>query len=796
MSTEHELLRFTVIRPPLSRLEHPHVIVGPFSLEPGTPFQRLIAQVDSPTDAVAATREFMTTEAYVGRSLRGAPLTRRLLRALPRLLELSHSDDRSALLAALTEIANQWPGTPQVGRAPVGDAALWDGVIAVGIVPDPPAADVADLADMLRVQEAVARLNADADPAAVVAALTASPALPGWLHPQPGPGSPAARGIRPVGVSDLLLIKERLLGYRHGELSYVENVLRAEKKERTFRRLDRTFDSYTVSTEEAEESERDLQSTTRSDLQTEISETASQDASLTTGLSISASYGPFVSADTSIEASLGTSMESATSMSQSYAQDVVDRSVIKVAKRTRETAVQRVLAETEETSLHGFDNVGGSTDIVGYYRWLEQIWQAQVLNYGRRMIMEFMVPRPAALWLVARDRPAATPAAEPPPPLGDLRPDELQEGNYLYQVERYKVTGVTPPPPYRLYVTKTVEMPEREHQKSLGNNDFVVQTKYDFIQIPDGYVADYVWADHSKKKWDTGEEQLRVHVANQILDLIDGPNDGEFTASIGPIDIAVFMYDFKAATVDLKVRCTRTDEAYAAWQLATYEKVVAAYQAALDAYNTQVEAYEAELANAASARQSAQSGLSPDAKRQIEREELKRCALNILTGQDFSAFDAVAEPTSTEPLPVIDVSESLTEARQVRFGEQAFEWINSTYVFYPYFWSAQDGWFDALAETDTDPVFQSFLRAGYARVQVPVRPGFERSVLYYLYTGRLWRGGEPPLIGDESYLPIVEELAEATGMALSDATPYGEPWTYRLPTTLVALDNDVSDIGL
>jgi hypothetical protein len=81
-------------------------------------------------------------------------------------------------------------------------------------------------------------------------------------------------------------------------------------------------------------------------------------------------------------------------------------------------------------------------------------------------------------------------------------------------------------------------------------------------------------------------------------------------------------------------------------------------------------------------------------------------------------------------------------------------------------------------------------------VQIPVRPGFEKLLLYYLYTGKIWKGSEAPVVTDDFYLPIVQELAEATGMSLDDATPYGKPWTYRMPTTLVAIDADVADLGL
>ena len=57
-------------------------------------------------------------------------------------------------------------------------------------------------------------------------------------------------------------------------------------------------------------------------------------------------------------------------------------------------------------------------------------------------------------------------------------------------------------------------------------------------------------------------------------------------------------------------------------------------------------------------------------------------------------------------------------------------------------------------------------------------------------------GGGTPVIGDNLYVPIVNEIAEATGLTLTDAVPYGESWSYRVPTSLVLLESDATDVGL
>ena len=113
------------------------------------------------------------------------------------------------------------------------------------------------------------------------------------------------------------------------------------------------------------------------------------------------------------------------------------------------------------------------------------------------------------------------------------------------------------------------------------------------------------------------------------------------------------------------------------------------------------------------------------------------------------------------------------------------------YVLYPYFWGRKSRWISALHFTDPDPDFAAFLKAGAARVQVPVRPGFEKAVAYFCQFGLIWEGNDPPLRDDDLYVPIVDEIAANLGK-LDEGVPYpkdAKPWEVRIPTSLVLLQN-------
>lgn len=55
------------------------------------------------------------------------------------------------------------------------------------------------------------------------------------------------------------------------------------------------------------------------------------------------------------------------------------------------------------------------------------------------------------------------------------------------------------------------------------------------------------------------------------------------------------------------------------------------------------------------------------------------------------------------------------------------------YVTYSYYWGRKSLKAQRIAFEDTDPVFNDFLRAGYARVIVPARPGFETAIDQYVW---------------------------------------------------------------
>ncbi len=133
------------------------------------------------------------------------------------------------------------------------------------------------------------------------------------------------------------------------------------------------------------------------------------------------------------------------------------------------------------------------------------------------------------------------------------------------------------------------------------------------------------------------------------------------------------------------------------------------------------------------------TGQNPAINREIERIEMKKQCITMLTGERYQNFNAM----SGSP-PEIDLVDASAEGRFIQFFEQAFEWEQMTYLFYPYFWGRKNNWVSISTTFDNDPLFTRFLQAGAARVVLPVHPAYNDAILYYLQTGDLWNGGDLP----------------------------------------------------
>jgi hypothetical protein len=235
--------------------------------------------------------------------------------------------------------------------------------------------------------------------------------------------------VAPAGVADLLVVKQQLVRYEGADVAHIENVLRGEKKEREHSLRRETEELTFRETEITTSEERELESTSRFEMSRETSQTIREDAQLKAGLTVSGKYGPTVEFSASVEGSVSRSREEATKAASSFSQDVTERSATKVTERILERSSLRVTNEVIEKNTHGIDNVNGPDHISGVYQWVNKVYQAQMFNYGIRMMYDFMLPEPAAFLISALQNAHANATELEKPAPFTLRPDQITELN-------------------------------------------------------------------------------------------------------------------------------------------------------------------------------------------------------------------------------------------------------------------------------------------------------------------------------------------------------------------------------
>ncbi|GEM_PF-1814948 len=615
------------------------------------------------------------------------------------------------------------------------------------------------------------------------------------LSSGPAEGSPTARGIRPLGIGDLFVVEQELLGYEEGEIAHIENVLKSEEKSRVHRRERETEETFLEETENTEESEKNLQSTERFEMQREAERVISSTVSLNAGFSVSASYG-VVSASAHGGFALTRSSSDSRKAASNYAKEVTERSRELVVNRSKQQRTRRALERFMEENTHGLDNSQGDGHITGIYQWLNKRYRVQNLNYGKRLMFEFIVPEPAAFFKHVNTK-QVIPDLDIEPPSAptiygrNLKPSDLTRYNYLDFVARYNAQDIDAYPDTRVKVSEALaNAPAPE-----GNNK-AFAAKETALQVPEGYEAwGYVYAYHIVGNLNT----------NYFLSLLmAGRSSDSFDVSglSGTVPISV-SGSGKAYNVSVAITCNVTPEHIEKWQLKTFNGIMDAYQNKLMEYNEAL----------AAARISAGieiSGRNPLTNRQIEREELKKHSLDLLTDNYArlkvtgtwrmnEVFNAAYEG-GDYGYPDFNREEALIEGKIIQFFEQAFEWENMTYRFYPYFWGRKQNWEETFSFDDPDSKFNDFLRAGSARVVVPVNPSYDKAILHYLHTNELWNAGDVPTINDPLYVSIIEELrseqedrtaANMPACSINSGYPcIDDSWEMVLPTSLVYLKQD------
>ena len=602
-------------------------------------------------------------------------------------------------------------------------------------------------------------------------------------------------GVGKIGIADFRKVEQEVCCYVPGQVSHIENILAREFKKRETRNLTSIERTSEESSEAEIENLTDTTTTERNEMQSEVASVLNEDQSQAFGVSgsVSGKYNK-INFSTNAYADFANASSSSVSNSnaQTYAQEVTERALERIVQKTNKKRTSRVLKEFEENYTHGFDNRAGTQHVSGVYRWIDIIYKNQLVNYGKRLMYEFMVPEPARFYKDAIVKNIEN--GNVTPDLGYVKPSHPADLNVtLKDLRAYGAAAITPDNYLALAANYNAKIPTAQDKfvnvgttftksQAQGDGDkFTNKSEGKMIRVPEGYAAKKIRTIGITIGGGVVISSGSV-LLNQYYQNITDESDSFYTDEV-PVSIT---YNLSwAGNFAVTVRCELTTEAYEKWQIECYNII-------MKAYNEQLEQWrDAQLAKSVENTGATEKlRFNPLFNKTLIIREIKRICIEMLTqpfknpmGQDNYTNGDCDVPTLKQDATFEN------HAAHVKFFEQAFDWEIMAYVFYPYFWSKPCDWKKLFQNTDgADPIFQAFLQSGMARTVIPVTPGFEDAVAYYIETGDIWNGGDMVVDHeDDLYVSIADEMQIIEGKIEDE-------WETRVPTNLTIIQKDT--IGL
>ena len=574
-------------------------------------------------------------------------------------------------------------------------------------------------------------------------------------------------------IADLFIIKEDLARYEEGDIAAIENILAGELKVRRHRSLYRTEETTETETETTSSEERDHQVSEKFSLQDEVKTTIESKVGIDAGVTATLKYGESVTVTPHANVTANFSKSEAHNLARWYAKDIVDRAVTKIQEKVRKVQVSKIINELEERNKHSIDNTKqGADHRAGIYYWVNKVTHAQVFNHGKHLMFDVIVPEPAATFKrlfelknqkdnqnIFPQKPAITLAG-------------ITRSNYLQILHDQGLSGAIEPPEERTAIQFAFHqnLTEPEDDISAGFSS----AEFKSAPIPDGYKADNF--DFSIKCFvgdpaaqsGSDEASLSVSVGNTSLLARVAPREGLLNINdwstantnvlmngeTGVISASVAGYSSVALQLSgtISIKCSLTAAAFDKWRVSIYNLVMTDYARKLAAFESNKK--QDPLIQI--------KGRNPFLNREIERNELKRHIIALLMCNYFNGMGSMMERVAPCGYPEIDFAKLEKDAPIIQFFEQVIEWNYCSYLFYHSMWARKCKWPELIDEDSGDPLFDKFLMAGAARVQVPIRNGMEDFFTWFLKTGQIWgASGVPPVSGDDEYVSMIQELKES-----------------------------------
>lgn len=614
--------------------------------------------------------------------------------------------------------------------------------------------------------------------------------------------------ISPIGRLYLERIEMYPAGVQRGELIYTVPLAPGETQTLSHKEWSTSSQEYEQIVQDFFESysERGVAEKTDASMSTENETKRSN--TLNFGASLSASYGPVAMTTTF---GLANSNEQSNSVRQSMTRN---REVTeKASSRSRQEHKVSVKLETkkgtEDSSFKTITNSSKDAVRIDYYRMMRK-WRTDLFRYGLRMTYDITIPTPGvrfwAYWkkIEALDAAIATPFAFP------LKPTDITDTTWPTLAAEY---GVVLDPPLKPSVGVQLSRTFEAGKDSDGIFEF---------NFPDGYLATGEAKGTITYSGPAGFPTMIYAVSGQatITETVDGTGVMEVTLEGVPGGQRATFTVLKlerhwSLWIALTSGAKRREDVYSAWQLKSWATLRDADQARYDRNIGRLREQRDQLFRLLASKDTL-------SLRRLEREELLRLVTMWLLGPE-SGFSTAPDDVEETIDALLANERKLTDGENistftgmttskwsrtrfygetVKFLQQAIEWDNLLYFLYPYFWGSDTQARDKLLFEHPDREHQNFLRAGYARIVVTVRPGFEEDFTKLMESGILSGPSTSP------YIPVAQEIASFAhtnyaGIPPANPEKHARPLLYpqqrktwdKMQVVLAAIEKYFADNG-
>ncbi len=607
---------------------------------------------------------------------------------------------------------------------------------------------------------------------------------------------------RTLGAAELQVLRHRLNRYEPGELAHIENLMPGEQRQQE---QTQRFEHKNAQLEETrldlDTSQYHGQSGT-SDLDNRILSNPGQE--LTRNFAkLNNKYGSdgLTQTITGGWSDTLSPAEDTRSSVRHRAMDMLNKAAKMVSKQVKALRYRSLEAELISRQQCRQTNENRDRPLIGMYRWIDQVFAISLQSMGQRLFLEFVLSAPADGLIEREGALHGVDLTPPPPPVvkagtGErtLKPCDITRDNYRGFLEMYGVKkGPFPPPQIRLfsaalsqdpphnadsieippdYSTKsarisfavTLEEPARP-QGGKGGLAIMIGPSQKTVDLKSAPVSgtfdlEFTWPSLG----DTGESSLPEKEGSTLKQGFAGSARTRlFVAVLAP---AGYRY---CVNIIVQTSCSDAGKVFGSWQHQIWRRVMTGY--------------ERELKNRKNTLENLLIGSSPlERLGALERETLKKKAIECLVNTWLNRPGVVKETTGWK--------EDAMNFRLVPFFSGALAWPDMSFTYYPTFFGpdALDRPFLYVREPSASAMddFTAFLRAGSARLVVPVRPGYDRALLYFLSSrGCFW-------FGSADLTPVWDRDVDLVNQ-LKTQDPVPEPetaaWEVRVATPMIRLQD-------